>query len=84
MLNIFQGFTCFSLNFAGTLERAVDKVLNDSKDNSPRQFIFGKQGLSLFRCNTAFQKNRSCNLSYFLDMVKTGLFSTFFFVKVNC
>ena len=67
-LNIFQGF---SLNFARTLGRAVDKLLNGSRVNSHRQFIFGKQGSSLFRCNTGFQQNRRCYFSHFLDMVKT-------------
>ena len=38
-LNIFQGF---SLNFARTLGRAVDKLLNGSRVNSHGQFIFGK------------------------------------------
>ena len=47
-LNIIQGF---SLNFARTLGRAVDKLLNGSRVNSRRQFIFGKQSLSLFRGN---------------------------------
>ena len=75
MLNIFQGF---SLNFARTLGRAVDKLLNGSRVNSHGQFSFGKQSLSLFRSNTAFQQNRRCNFSHFLDMVKTGLFSTYF------
>ena len=39
----------FSLNFARTLGRAVDKLLNGSRVNSHGQFIFGKQSLSLFR-----------------------------------
>ena len=76
-MNIFQGF---SLNFARTLERAVDKLWG----NSHGQFIFGKQSLSLFRGSMAFQQNRRCNFSHFLDMVKNGLFFTFSFVKVNC
>ena len=38
-LNIFQGF---GLNFARTLGRAVDKLLNGSRDNSHGQFILGK------------------------------------------
>ena len=63
----------FSLNFARTLGRAVDKLLNGSRVNSHGQFIFGKQSLSLFRGNTAFQQNRRCNFAYFLDMVKTTL-----------
>ena len=67
-----------------TLGRAVDKLLNDSRVNSHGQFIFGKQSLSLFRGNTTFQGNRRCNFSHFLDMVKTGLFFTFFSLKVNC
>ena len=75
VLNIIQGF---SFNFAGTLGRAVDKLLNGSRVNSHGQFIFGKLSLSLFRSNTAFQQNRRCNSSHFLDMVKTGLFFTFF------
>ena len=81
-LNIFQGF---SLNFARTLGRAVGKLLlNGSRVNSHEQFIFGKQSLSLFRGNTAFQQNRRCNFSHFLDMVKTGLFFTsFFFRKIE-
>ena len=68
----------FSLNFARTLGRAVDKLLNGSRVNSHGQFIFGKQSLSLFRGNTAFHQNRRCNFLHFLDMVKTGLFFTFF------
>ena len=44
-LNIIQGF---SLNFARTLGRAVDNLLNGSRVTSHRQFIFGKQSLSLF------------------------------------
>ena len=72
-LNLFQGFSC-----------AVDKLLNLSRvySHSPWQFIFGKQSLSLFRGNTAFQQNR-CNFPLSLDMLKTGLFFTFF-VKMNC
>ena len=70
-LNLFQGFSC-----------AVDKLLNLSRVNSHGQFIFGKQSLSLFRGNTAFQQNR-CNFPHSLDMLKTGLFFTFF-VKMNC
>ena len=46
-------------------------------------FIFGKQRLSFFRGNKAFQQNRRWNFSHFLDMVETRLFFTFF-VKVNC
>ena len=61
----------FSLNFARTLGRAVDKLLNRSRVNSHGQFIFGKRSLSLFH-----------NFSHFLDMVKTGLF-LIFLVKVN-
>jgi len=38
------------------------------------QFIFGKQRANSVRGNTAFQGNRRCNFSYFVDMVKTGLF----------
>ena len=71
---IFQGF---SLNFARTLGRAVDKLLNGSRVNSHGQFISGKQSLSLFRGNTAFQQNVRCNFSHFLDTVITGLFLTF-------
>ena len=73
-LTIFQPWI-----FARTLGRAVDKSLsNGSRVNSPGQFIFGKQSLSLFRGNTAFQQNRRCNFSHFLDMVKTGMLLTFF------
>ena len=68
----------FSLNFARTLGRAVKKLLNGLRVNSHGQFIFGKQSLSLLRGNTAFQQKRRCNFSHFLDMVKTGLFFTFF------
>ena len=74
-LNVFQGF---SLSFARTLGRTVDKLLNGSRVNLQGQFIFGKQSSSLFRGNTTFQQNRRCNFSHFLDMVKTGLFFTFF------
>ena len=31
----------------------------------------------------AFQQNRRGNFSHFVDMVNTGLFFTFSFVKVN-
>ena len=76
-LNIFQGF---SLNFARTSERAVDKLWNSSRViHTGRQFIFGKQSLSLFRGSTAFQQNRRCSFSHFLDMVKNGLFFPLFF-----
>ena len=83
-VNIIQGF---SLNQRGlclnrlerTLGRAVDKLLNGSRVNSHGQFIFGEQSLSLFRGNTAFQQNRRCKFSHFLDMVITGLL--FFFRK---
>ena len=71
----FQGF---SLSFARTLGRTVDKLLNGSRVNLQGQFIFGKQSSSLFRGNTTFQQNRRCNFSHFLDMVKTRLFFTFF------
>ena len=81
-LTIFQPWIFsvqgFSLNFARTLGRAVDKLLNGSRVTSHGQFIFGKQSLSLFRGNTAFQQNRRCNFSHFLDMVKTGMLLTFF------
>ena len=52
-LDIFS--RSFSLNFARTLGRAVDKLLNGSKVNSHGQFIFGEQSLSLFRGNTKFK-----------------------------
>ena len=68
-------------NFKG---RAADKLLNGSRVTSHGQFIFGKQSLSLFRGNTAFQQNRRCNFSHFLDMVETGRFFIILFVKVNC
>ena len=74
-LNIFQGF---SLSFARTLGRAVDKLLNGSRVNSHGQFIFGSQSLSLFRGNTTFQQSRRCYFSHFLDIIKTGLLFTFF------
>ena len=61
---------------------AIDKLLNLSRVNSHEQFIFGKQSLSLFRGNTAFQQNR-CYFPHSLDMLKTGLFFTYF-VKMNC
>ncbi len=80
-LNISQGF---SLSFARTSGRAVDKLLNGSRVTSHGQFIFGKQSLSLFRLfrgETAFQQNRRCNFSHFLNMVETGLFFTFFSLK---
>ena len=64
-----------------TLGRAVDKLLNGSRVNSQKQFIFGKQSLSLFRSNTKSKQNLRCNFSHFLDMVKTGLFFTLFFRK---
>ena len=75
-LNLFQGF---SLIFR---EHYDAQLLNLSRVNSHWQFIFGKQSLSLFRGNTAFQKDR-CNIPHSLDMFKTGLFFTFF-VKMNC
>ena len=68
----------FSLNVAIILGHTVEKLLNGSRVNSHGQFIFGKQSLSLFRGNVAFQQNRRCHFSHFLDMVKTGLFFTFF------
>ena len=70
----FQRWQFFKvlLTFLG---RAVDKMLNCSRDNSQRQFISGKQSLSLFRGNTAFQRNWRCNFSQFVDLVKTGLCS---------
>ena len=44
----------FSLNFYENFKgRAVDKLLNGSRVTSHRQFIFGKQSLSLFRGYTA-------------------------------
>ena len=73
--NIFQGFSSI---FARTSGRAADKLLNGSRVSSHRQFVFRNQGSSLFRCNTTFRQNRSCNFSHFLVMVKTGLFYTFF------
>jgi len=73
----------FINQIARTLGRAVDKLLNGSRVNSHGQFIFGRQGLSLFQGNMAFQGHRRCNFSHFLDMVKTGSFFTFF-LKVNC
>ena len=81
-LRIFsvQGFT---LNFARTLGRPVDKLVNGSRINSHGQFISGKQSLSLLESRVASKQNRRCNFSHFLDMVKTGLFFTLF-VKVNC
>ena len=81
-LNIFSSRFQFKL-CENSLGRAVDKFLtNGSRVNSHGQLIIGKQSLSLFRGNAAFQQNRRCNFSHFLDMVKTGLFFTFF-VKVN-
>ena len=81
-LTIFQlwivSIQGFSLNFAKTLGRAVDKLLNGSRVNSRRQFIFRKQSSRLFWGNMAFQQNRRCNFSHFLVMVKTGLFFSFF------
>ena len=70
----------FSLNFARTLGRSVDKLLHASRVNLHGQFIFGKQSSGLFRSrgNTAFQQSRRCNFSHFQDKVKTGLFFTFF------
>ena len=55
-LTIFQpsifSVQCFSLNFARTLGRAVDKLLNGSTVNSyGARFIFEKRSLSLFRGN---------------------------------
>ena len=47
-------FEGFSLNFARTSGRAVEKLLNGSKVNSDGKFIFGKQSLSLFRGNYLF------------------------------
>ena len=77
-----ESFSRIQFDFSRTLRRAVDKLLNLSRVNSHGQFIFGKQSLSLFRGNTAFQQNR-CNFPHSLDMFKTGLFFTFF-VKMNC
>ena len=47
-------------------------------NTSHGQFTFGKQSLSLFRGNTAFQQNRRSIFSHILDIVETGLFFTFF------
>ena len=52
-LNIFQGF---SLNFAKTLGRVVEKLLNGSRVNSHRQLCFESK---------AFQQNRRSNFSHF-------------------
>ena len=60
--NMPQGF---SFNFARTLGRAVDKLFNASTIDSHRQSICGKQSVSLYRGNTAFQQNLSCNVSIF-------------------
>ena len=70
----------FSLNFAeNCLGRAVYKLLtNGLRLTSHGQFIFGKQSLSLFRGNTAFQQNRRHHFSHFLDMVETELFFILF------
>ena len=80
MLKFFQRFS--NLNFisqiARTLGRSVHKLLNGSMVNLYGQFIFGKETSSFFRGNTAFQGSR------FLDMVKTGLFFTFFPLIANC
>ena len=73
-LNIIQGF---SLNFARTLGRAVDKLLNGSRINSRGQFIFG----FLKQHGFATKPYRRCIFSHFRDMVKTGLLFTFFFRK---
>ena len=54
----------------------VDKFLNGSRVNSHGLFSFGKQSLSLFRGNTAFQQNRRCNF-----MIKPALFFAIFSYK---
>ena len=80
-LTIFQPWMFFKVLVSAllrTLGRAVDKLLNGSRVTSHGQFIFGKQSLSLFRGNTAFQQNRRSNFSHFLNIVETGLFFTFF------
>ena len=63
-----------SLTLAKTLGRAFDKLLNGSRVNSHGQYIFGKQNLSLFPGNTAFQQNRRCNFPHFLDWTVLSLF----------
>ena len=65
----------FSFNFARILGLAVDKLLNGSRVNSHWQFVFGKRSLSLFRGNKT--EGVICHI-FRLDIVKTGLFFTFF------
>ena len=70
---------CRQFNFYDNqLSVLASLPLNASRVNSHGQFIFGKQTLRLFRGNTAFQQNRRCSFSHFLDMVKIGLFFPFF------
>ena len=59
---LFQGF---SLNFARTLGRAVDKLLNGSRVNSHKPVIFGKYSLCLFRSNTKFKTKPTVQLLTF-------------------
>ena len=54
-LTIFQRWIFLKV-LVGLNEHAVDKFLNSSRVNSRGQFVFGKQSLSLFRGNTAFQQ----------------------------
>ena len=67
-----------SLNYTRTLKDAQLTSCWMVQGLLHRQFIFGKQSLSLFRGNTACQQNRRCNFSHFLDMVEIGLFFFFF------
>ena len=60
-LNIFQGF---SLNFAKTLGRAVDKFLNGSRIISHRQFIFGKQARVCFEATRLSRKTEGVTLPF--------------------
>ena len=72
----------FSLNFARTLGRAVDKLLNGSRVNSDGQFIFGK--LAFVSRQHEIQNKTEGVISHFLDNYgQNWAVLYFFFVKVS-
>ena len=78
-LIIFQDF---SLNFAKTLGRAVDKFLNGSRVISHGQFIFGKQARVCFEATRLSRKTEGVTLPFSRHGRNWhGLFFTFYFCK---
>ena len=76
-LNIFQGF---SLNFARTLECAVDKLLNGPRVIHTGSLFLESKAWVCFEA--AWLSNKTEGI--ISHIFKTGLFSTFYFIKVNC